>query len=80
MACHTASVHHDAQAMCREGRAASSLAWEASPLWPCQEPIAPLAATTSVKPPSIRGGATGKRQKTTNASTLLSSRMLRSGR
>ncbi len=44
--------------MCSEGIAASWLACEASaPV--CHEPNAPEAATTSVNPWSIRGGATG---------------------
>ena len=55
---HTASAHHAAQAMCSEGIAASSLACEASGRV-CQEPNACVDATTSAKPPSIRGGATG---------------------
>ena len=56
--CQIASVHHTAQAMCSEGIAASSFAWEASaPV--CQDPIAWVEATTSVNPGSIRGGATG---------------------
>ena len=51
-------VHQTAQAMCSEGIAASWLACEASsPV--CQEPNAPVVATTSVNPGSIRGGATG---------------------
>ena len=58
MARQIATVHHTAQAMCSEGIAASWFAWEASAP-SCQEPIACVEATTSVKPPSIRGGATG---------------------
>ena len=46
---HITIEHHTAQAMCSEGIAASSFACEASaPV--CQEPIASVAATTSVKP------------------------------
>ncbi len=69
--CQTASTHHAAQAMCSDGIAASSFACEASaPV--CQEPIACVEATTSVKPGSIRGGATGKRQNTMNPSRFTS--------
>ena len=76
---HSASVHHAAHAMCSDGIAASWLACEASaPV--CQEPNACVEATTSVKPSSIRGGATGSSQKTTKPSTLTSTSELRSGR
>ena len=65
--------------MCSDGIAATWLACDASaPV--CHEPKAWVEATTSVKPSSIRGGATGKRQKTTKPSTLTSSSELRSGR
>jgi hypothetical protein len=67
--------------MCNDGMAASSLACEASaPL--CQAPHAWVVATTSMKPPpgSMRGGATGYSQKTTNPITLVSNSMMRSGR
>jgi len=65
--------------MCNEGIAASWLAAEASePV--CQEPRVWLEATTSLKPASIRGGATGYSQKTARPSTFISTSELRSGR
>src|SRR5205085_6138599 len=65
------SAHHAAQAICSDGIAASSLACEASEhAWKFTN--AWLEETTSLKPSevSIRGGATGQRQETRNASTL----------
>src|SRR5580704_19042765 len=78
---HTASDDQHDQATCSEGMAASSLAWEASAPT-CHDPMAWVTATTSMNPAptSIRGGARGYSQKTTNPTTLISTKVLRRGR
>src|SRR5271154_5813596 len=74
---HRATEHQTAHARCMEGIAANWYAWEMSVL--CQEPRPPTFSTTSVKPASIRGGATGNCQKTAKPTRLARTRSLRSG-